>query len=304
MLAPQHDMSIEQLVVNPESMLGSTAILTGERVQVWVRHANYGQRNETEVERRVYIDGSLVNVTTVSFCEAGKSGWTYCEWVPVAAGRYNITACLSPVANETYLENNNMTIFAMVADVRIKSGAYAKYSYMYTGGLLPQNETIVWELLEFLNVTGRKATVRQTIHFVDETEQNSTFTIDVLYGSAIAIPPNSAIDDLIRVTAHPLSSTTVITNVAGEAVANYAGLDRTVVYSNFSLAGHQYAYVWDKETGILLESEASLTDYSVTSITTENTIIPEFPLQTLFALLMLATASATILARKRTKAPL
>jgi hypothetical protein len=41
--------------------------------------------------------------------------------------------------------------------------------------------------------------------------------------------------------------------ISSETTEAYAGADRRIIYSNFSLNGNQYALYWDKQTGVLAE---------------------------------------------------
>jgi hypothetical protein len=103
----EHDLAI--WFDAPPSMLtiGSTCLLN---VTVY----NVGRNNETNVESRILINDSLVNVTTIPELQAGSEHSSSYLWTPTTEGIYNITAYAPPVSGENITTNNVKTAFVEV----------------------------------------------------------------------------------------------------------------------------------------------------------------------------------------------
>jgi hypothetical protein len=150
----------------------------------------------------------------------------------------------------------------------VKAGDWIGYTVQQYSGL---GSTQFSQKLEFLSVEGTNVTIRQTTYTSSGTEMDQTersgdlasteylpmtlFTMNVY-----VIPANLTTGDSVY-----LGSGFGNETIIGETTRTYAGADRRVVYSNFSLpqyggqqAGSQYTFYWDKQTGVLVEGAMTL----------------------------------------------
>jgi parallel beta-helix repeat protein len=138
--------------------------------------------------------------------------------------------------------------------VGVKTGDWIKLDYTITGWP-PGTPYPEWIKIEFLSVQATIATIRVTLRMSNGTEQSDTITADVTAGggtfgtlSGFVIPANLTTGDSIY-----MSGCGYVT-IAGETARTYAGANRTVVYTSFTLYGAQLTYYWDKKTGIMVEA--------------------------------------------------
>jgi hypothetical protein len=94
---------------------------------------NKGSNDEVDVELLLIINGTTVNSTSIPLLKAGDSYTLTYPWTPTVGGTYNVTAYARPVPGETYIENNQKTIFIKVVEVGVKAGDWIKYDYTITG---------------------------------------------------------------------------------------------------------------------------------------------------------------------------
>jgi hypothetical protein len=153
--------------------------------------------------------------------------------------------------------------------VGVKAGDWTKYDYTISGW--PAGELYPeWMKLEFLSVEGTTANVRATMHMSDGTEQSDTVPVDLSEGggeafelSGFVIPLNLTTGDYFYMSGFGNTA------IEGETTRTYAGANRTVVYASFSQYGGQFAYYWDKLSGVMVESSGAYADIAVTCKTTE-----------------------------------
>jgi hypothetical protein len=141
-----------------------------------------------------------------------------------------------------------------------KSGDWIEYQFQNVIGL-SSDET---ERVDFLNVSGTTVTFRMAVYTPTFTEQNETESIDLtsqedlstlfLSARVYFIPGGLGAGDPVHLGV--LFGTRTIT---GETTRSYLGVDRRVVYANFSDAeGNNYMLYWDKQTGVLVEGSKTL----------------------------------------------
>ena len=162
-----------------------------------------------------------------------------------------------------------MNVPAMADSVGVKRGDFAKYEFAYIGERpsgAPQ--PIDWLKLEFLEVGyygETSARVRVTLKFVNGDESTPlTAGVELFEGNwmhiGFIIPANSKIGDTVAVEGiwngrYP----SVQAEITGEEIRTSLGVNRTVVYANYSVNGNSHIETiankvyWDKQTGVLVE---------------------------------------------------
>jgi hypothetical protein len=116
-----------------------------------------------------------------------------------------------------------------------------------------------WVRTDFLNVAGTMVTVRVTVYTATWTETNETRTVDLASQDDFSmrlfrirvyfIPGGLGINDSVY-----LGDEFGTENIVGETTGSYAGVNRRVIYANFSTPqGSNYIFYWDKQTGVLTE---------------------------------------------------
>ena len=143
-----------------------------------------------------------------------------------------------------------------------KSGDWIEYEYqeamLVEGGQSP-NE---WVRLDFLNVDGANVTVNATLYTSISTIISETATIDLTSQNAqddimlepmfnarvYFIPADLNVSDPVY-----LGQVFGTQNITGETTLSYVGVDRTVVFTNFTFQGSKYSLLWDRQTGVLTE---------------------------------------------------
>ncbi len=162
-----------------------------------------------------------------------------------------------------------MNVPAMADSVGVKRGDFAKYEFAYIGEPpLGAPRPIEWLKLEFLEVGYHRETsarVRVTLKFVDGDESTPLTSGVELFESnwmhtGFVIPLDSKIGDRVAVegiwNGHDPS---VQAEITGEETRISLGVNRTVVYANYSVNGNSQIETisskvyWDKQTGVLVE---------------------------------------------------
>jgi hypothetical protein len=113
-----------------------------------------------------------------------------------------------------------------------------------------------YQKIEFLKVEETNVTARLTVSGIMEYNQTWTvnltsqddFKMELFSFRVYLVSANLTVGDSVYLGKEFGDNT-----IEGEATRAYAGVDRKVVYSNFSLDETQYAFCWDKATGVLLE---------------------------------------------------
>ena len=162
-----------------------------------------------------------------------------------------------------------MNVPALADSVGVKRGDFAKYEFAYIGERpsgAPQ--PIDWLKLEFLEVGYHgetSARVRVILKFADGFESTpltpgvELFEANWMH-TGFVIPSNSKIGDTVAVegiwNGHDPS---VQAEITGEETRTSLGVNRTVVYANYSVNGNSQIETisnkvyWDKQTGVLVE---------------------------------------------------
>jgi len=143
-----------------------------------------------------------------------------------------------------------------------KSGDYTEYELqdeLQIESGLPSTQFV---RMDFLSVEGANVTVNATLYTSSLTIMNETKTID--------LASQDAQDDIMldlwfnaRVYFIPAGLNTSDSvylgqefgnqPILGETTKSYAGADRTVIFTNFTLQGNNYVFYWDKQSGVLTE---------------------------------------------------
>ena len=162
-----------------------------------------------------------------------------------------------------------MNVPAMATSVGVKRGDFAKYEFAYLGEPpLGAPQPIDWLKLEFLEVGyygETSARVRVTLKFADGFESTPlTSGVELFEANwmqaGFVIPSNSKIGDTVAVegiwNGH---DPPVQAEITGEETRTSLGVNRTVVYANYSVNGNSQIETtlnkvyWDKQTGVLVE---------------------------------------------------
>lgn len=143
-----------------------------------------------------------------------------------------------------------------------KSEDWAEYEYqdeMQVASGLPSSEFV---RIDFLSVEGANVTVNATLYTSSLQISNETKTIDLTSQNA---QDDITLYPMFNVRAYFIPAGLNITdpvylgelfgtqNITGQTTNSYAGADRTVIFTNFTLQGSNYYFYWDKQTGVLTE---------------------------------------------------
>lgn len=117
---------------------------------------NLGVVNEANVTLMLLINGTIVSSTVISNFQANTSYRLSYLWIPESTANYNITACVSRAARETFFANNVETrIVKVVLNRDVAVAQIISPDKMYAGK--PVNITVVvanfGEFIETFNVT-------------------------------------------------------------------------------------------------------------------------------------------------------
>ena len=162
-----------------------------------------------------------------------------------------------------------MNVPAMATSVGVKRGDFAKYEFTYLGEPpLGAPQPIDWLKLEFLEIGYHRETsarVRVTLKFADGFESTPLTSGVELFESnwmhtGFVIPSSSKIGDTVAVEGiWNGRDPSVQAEITGEEIRTYLGVNRTVVYANYSVNGNSHIETiaskvyWDKQTGVLVE---------------------------------------------------
>jgi hypothetical protein len=145
---------------------------------------------------------------------------------------------------------------ASCSNLGIKSGDWIEYDIQES--FSPANR----QRIEFLSVAGTAVTMHETVHMSQAVDVDQTETIDLasaddfpmsfLSARAHVIPVDVSVGDQVYLGKEIGNRT-----ISGETTKGYAGADRRIIYSNFSMLESQYVFYWDKQTGVLVEATMS-----------------------------------------------
>ncbi len=98
-----------------------TSILYNETMRTVINTtvSNTGVYNETNIDYQLWINDSLVFQDVISSLLADSLVTYSYEWIPIIRGNYNITAVVSPVLNETYIQNNMKKRYCIISDQKL-----------------------------------------------------------------------------------------------------------------------------------------------------------------------------------------
>lgn len=158
---------------------------------------------------------------------------------------------------------------ALCSSVGVKNGDWIEYDFQQT------SPTDLTERIEFTGISGTMLTLNitdinpgtdttpssvvsnQIVNIDLSTTQDRGLTPSGLVSTrAIIIPNDTRVGDSVYLG--DFGNETIL----GEAIGNYAGVDRTVLYANFTfqmgdMLPSQYTLNWDKQSGVLVEATRS-----------------------------------------------
>jgi hypothetical protein len=195
-----------------------------------------------------FLNGALVPGATLDY-------WTFSS---VTSGSYVVYLSVTDSLGATAESNvATVTVYASTGTIGVKTGDWIKLEFtanVTLPGVIPE-----WIRLEFLSVVGSQASVEETIHMSDGTEQNFTVNGDIMAGDLVfVIPANMTTGDSMTLNGFG----TIV--IAGETTRTYAGASRTVVWTNIEESGTQLTYYWDRQTGIIVEVDETSTSPPMT----------------------------------------
>ena len=175
----------------------------------------------------------------------------------------------------------------VVVDVKVGNWIRMNYTVDGSGYVYPE-----WIKVEILSVEGTDVNVALTMHMPNGTEADENLTLelgetshydtggnlDTLFGFGFLIPANSTVGgDYVYITLLDPSRAFMGKAIEGEASGIYAGANRTVIYTSFRYIGGRYGnspltYYWDKQTGVIVKTSATLGGMHVTAEITETNI--------------------------------
>lgn len=104
---PKHDLAIYSWTTPPYVEPGSSGTFN-------VTILNFGESAENNINVTLRANGSLVDSTIISSLSASESATVSLTWNPTKKGWYNITLSVTPVQDETRLDNNAVEKFIYV----------------------------------------------------------------------------------------------------------------------------------------------------------------------------------------------
>jgi C1A family cysteine protease len=94
---------------------------------------NDGTNDENNVYLSLYLNGLVVNSTTISVLSIGESETISYEWNPTSYGTYNFTVIALAVPGELYVSNNYFTKKIRILEFSIFDGMYMSYVFDVNG---------------------------------------------------------------------------------------------------------------------------------------------------------------------------
>jgi parallel beta-helix repeat protein len=107
LMVPEHELVVS-VTTPPFIKLGSSSSLAAIVT-------NKGSSEETNVELRLIINGTIANLTIIPILQPSDSYTLNYLWTPTVEGIYNVTAYAPPVPGEALTENNQQTAFVNVS---------------------------------------------------------------------------------------------------------------------------------------------------------------------------------------------
>lgn len=181
----------------------------------------------------------------------------------------------------------------------VKSGNWVQYHYQGSFSL-----TARWQKVEFLSIAETTVTVCETTLMPSGIEVNQTKTIDLASFDDFPMTPFSL--RVLLVSADLKTGDPVYLGqfgnrtIVGETSRACAGVDRKVVYSNFTSEERQYTFYWDQKTGVLTEGTAAFGSVSEVLLATETNMWSGGVEWWLWAIVAIVIVCALIASRKST----
>ena len=161
-----------------------------------------------------------------------------------------------------------------------KSGDWIEYGFTQYLVSSSSGEPSEWLRMDFLSVEGTNVTVNATVYTssltlwsetktIDLTSQNAQddFDTNLLFTARVYfIPAGLNVTDPVY-----LGQLFGTQNITGETTESYSGVDRTVIFANFTMQENNYILYWDKQTGVLTEGLEYLGN--VTGVAAYNDVI-------------------------------
>lgn len=137
----------------------------------------------------------------------------------------------------------------------VKPGDWIEYELIW--GRPPPSLYPVWTRREILDVNGTIITVNTTRQMVDGTINSEIGEGNILEGTGasamIFIPANLGKGDSVHVSITGNPEDLVDVSITDEITGNYSGVQRRVIYAEFSSIGLEILIFWDKEKGVAVE---------------------------------------------------
>jgi hypothetical protein len=148
--------------------------------------------------------------------------------------------------------------------VGVKKGDWAEYQVDYTG-TPPKGHDVTWARMEIKDIQGKSVNAEITVEYSDGTHETMATTLNLETGQLG--------DDFI-VPAGLNNGDTFFDKNAGNITISsveektYAGATRTIAHATTP----ETTYYWDKATGLLVEGNSKLPDYTMNTIVDKTNI--------------------------------
>jgi hypothetical protein len=142
--------------------------------------------------------------------------------------------------------------------VGVKKGDWAEYKVDYTG-TPPKGHDVTWARMEITDIQGKSVTAEITVEYSDVTQETLATILNLETGKLG--------DDFI-IPAGLNSGDSFFDKNAGNITISsveertYAGATRTVAHA----ATSETTYYWDKATGVLVEGNSKLPEYTMNTV--------------------------------------
>ena len=151
-------------------------------------------------------------------------------------------------------------VSSVLADlsVGVKKGDWIEYSITYTGSP-GQGHDISWARMEITEVKGPIVSVSITSRYPNGSKE--------IFNSSLNLQTGKLIDDFIIPSNLNSGDSFLDQNIGNITISDvgehvYSGATRTVLYASTN----QNSYVWDKVTGVSVESTSEQPDYSMHTV--------------------------------------
>jgi subtilase family serine protease len=124
-----HDLSVSLEVPN-EPDINNTYIINAIVT-------NMGNNTESNVDLSLYLDGSVVNSTSILSLPIDASETINYLWTPTEYKKYNFTVNAAALPSEPQIINNEITKFISVREITIFDGLFIAYNWTIFGDVIP-----------------------------------------------------------------------------------------------------------------------------------------------------------------------